>query len=63
MAFTPKMGISPFLIKFMPYVKEHDAFLIVDDAHGIGVIGKTGRGIIEDYGLLDKVDMINRNIQ
>lgn len=38
--------------------KDHNAYLIVDDAHGIGVFGKTGRGIIEDYDLLDKVDMI-----
>lgn len=38
--------------------KEYGAYLVVDDAHGIGVLGKTGRGIIEDYNLLDKVDMI-----
>lgn len=38
--------------------KEYNAYLIVDDAHGIGVYGKTGRGIIEDYDLLNKVDMI-----
>lgn len=38
--------------------KEHGAYLVVDDAHGIGVLGKTGRGIIEDCGLLDKVDFI-----
>ncbi|RFA39538.1 8-amino-7-oxononanoate synthase [Alkalilimnicola ehrlichii] len=30
---------------------EHDATLIVDDAHGIGVIGKQGRGVLEYYGL------------
>jgi len=31
---------------------------MIDDAHGIGVLGKTGRGVIEDFGLLNKVDII-----
>jgi len=30
---------------------KHGAFLAVDDAHGLGVIGETGRGILEHYGL------------
>lgn len=29
----------------------HDALLAVDDAHGLGVIGATGRGSLEHYGL------------
>ena len=29
----------------------HRAFLAVDDAHGLGVIGESGRGIVEHFGL------------
>lgn len=39
--------------------KKYGAFLMVDDAHGIGVIGETGRGAIEIFNLLDKVDIIS----
>ncbi len=31
--------------------KKHDAWLMVDDAHGLGVIGERGGGILEYYGL------------
>ena len=31
--------------------RSHDAWLVVDDAHGLGVIGATGRGAVEHFGL------------
>jgi len=37
---------------------EHDATLIVDDSHGIGVIGETGRGVLERFGLLGRDDIV-----
>src|SRR5882757_9900669 len=33
------------------FSKSHDAWLVVDDAHGLGVIGATGRGAVEHFGL------------
>ncbi|MCU7834109.1 MAG: 8-amino-7-oxononanoate synthase [gamma proteobacterium symbiont of Taylorina sp.] len=31
--------------------REHDAWLMLDDAHGFGVLGKNGAGIAEEYAL------------
>lgn len=39
-------------------VKKYNAYLMVDDVHGVGILGKTGRGTLEDPGLLDKIDII-----
>jgi glycine C-acetyltransferase len=35
----------------------HDILLMVDDAHGEGVLGKGGRGIVDHFGLHGKVDV------
>ena len=38
--------------------REHDAVVVVDDSHGVGVLGETGRGIVEHFGLLGEVDVL-----
>ena len=38
--------------------KKYGARIMVDDAHGIGVLGKTGRGTAEHFGLEDEVDLV-----
>ena len=46
------------LAEIVKLVKEYDAYLMVDDAHGTGVIGETGRGVIELHDLFQQVDII-----
>jgi len=46
------------LDKIVALCKHYGAYLMVDDAHGTGVIGKTGRGVIELYDLFKEVDII-----
>lgn len=38
--------------------EQHNASVMVDEAHGIGVMGANGRGVCNHFGLTDKVDLI-----
>ena len=38
--------------------RKYNAMVMVDDAHGIGVMGKNGRGTAEHFGVEDDVDIV-----
>lgn len=44
-------GDYPDLPRFVELRERHKTFLLVDEAHSIGVMGATGRGIAEHFGL------------
>jgi glycine C-acetyltransferase len=50
------------LPEIVELAKKYGAITIVDDSHGTGVMGKTGRGTIEHYGLTGKIDIITSTL-
>ena len=38
--------------------KKYNCSVMVDEAHGLGVFGKQGRGVCDHFGLTDEVDLI-----
>lgn len=55
--FSMEGDIAP-LPTYVDICDEWDMALMVDDAHGIGVLGKGGRGTAEHFDLEDRVDLI-----
>lgn len=45
--------------KFAQICQKHNIFLFVDEAHGVGVLGKRGTGGSEHHQVLDQVDMFS----
>ncbi len=54
--FSMDGDIAP-LDKIYAVSQNYNTILMVDDAHGEGVIGKGGRGIVDHFGLHGKVDV------
>ena len=46
------------LPEFVELAKKHQAFVVMDDAHGFGVLGDCGRGTANHFGLTDEVDVL-----
>ncbi|HVH10281.1 MAG TPA: glycine C-acetyltransferase [Gemmatimonadales bacterium] len=42
--------------------RRYGAVVAVDDSHGTGVLGKTGRGVAEHYGMVGEVDVITSTL-
>lgn len=54
--FSMDGDIAP-LPKIAELCQKYEAILVVDDAHGEGVLGRKGRGIVDHFGLHGKVDI------
>lgn len=44
------------LPQLLALAREYDAYVLLDDAHGTGTLGATGRGVLEHYGLKETED-------
>ena len=51
-------GAVANLPEIQTLAKRYGASVMVDDAHGSGVLGATGRGTLEHFGLEGKIDLV-----
>jgi len=54
--FSMDGDIAP-LDKLVQVAEDHNLIFMVDDAHGEGVLGHSGRGIVDHFGLHGRVDV------
>jgi glycine C-acetyltransferase len=59
--FSMEGSIAP-LPDLLQICRDHDAVLVVDDSHATGVLGRTGRGTAEHFGVLGEVDIITSTL-
>lgn len=55
--YSQQADIAP-LSEIIQLCKGYGAYLAMDDAHGVGVVGETGRGVIELHNAYQDVDLI-----
>lgn len=55
--FSMDGNVAP-LDKILLLAEKYDALVMVDESHSAGVVGKTGKGVTEQYGVMGKVDVI-----
>ena len=53
--FSMEGSLAP-LPELIDITREYGAFFVVDESHGTGVLGKTGRGTAEHLGVFGKID-------
>ncbi len=54
----PAAALAGQLPEIVAVCREHDALLMVDEAHSVGVLGRQGKGILEHFNLpADAVDV------
>ncbi|MBU0740748.1 aminotransferase class I/II-fold pyridoxal phosphate-dependent enzyme [bacterium] len=44
--------------EILDLAEKHDAVLMIDDAHGVGVLGNQGRGTADHFGVTDRVHLV-----
>lgn len=55
-------GAIAKLPDILQIAREHDAIVVMDDSHATGVLGKTGRGTAEHFGVLGEVHIITSTL-
>jgi glycine C-acetyltransferase len=55
-------GAIAKLPEILDIARSHDAIVAMDDSHASGVLGKTGRGTAEHFGVLGEVDIITSTL-
>ena len=59
--FSMEGSIAP-LPHLLQTAREHAAVVVIDDSHARGVLGRTGRGTAEHFGVLGEVDVITSTL-